>query len=309
MKVTKVTKRQIGKSLLKLAQLFSLIVLLMLGLGTSNARAAVQTDSTNFEKISCNTFDLSRYAPGAVEGKDVDCGYLIVPERHARPDGPQIKLGIAIIKRTGANSTPSSPLVLTQGGPGGSSIELFLSLAAPANKLGQMLRADRDLIVFEQRGTRYSVPFLFCSELLDLTIRTADQNLSDAEDLRLTRQAAGACHNRLVGQGIDLAAYNSLENADDVASLAQTLGYDQLNFYGVSYGTMLAQHVMRQHPEILRTVILDGIVPLQINPNEQAPVTENRSYTQLFEACAAIKITTPAITAATTTAIALIIKP
>ena len=134
-KTIEVTKPQVWRSLLKLTPLVSLIGLLLFGLATSGAPVAAQTGSANFEKISCQTFDLARYAPGAVEGKDVECGHLIVPELHAKPEGTKIKLGIAIIKRTGDSSTPSSPLVLTQGGPGGSSIELYLSLAAPANKL------------------------------------------------------------------------------------------------------------------------------------------------------------------------------
>jgi pimeloyl-ACP methyl ester carboxylesterase len=90
----------------------------------------------------------------------------------------------------------------------------------------------------------------------------------------------------LESNGIDLAAYNSIENAHDVAALAEALGYDQINFYGVSYGTVLGEHLMRLHPDLLRAVILDGIVPLDVNPNQEVPVSKNRSFSQLFDACA-----------------------
>jgi pimeloyl-ACP methyl ester carboxylesterase len=91
----------------------------------------------------------------------------------------------------------------------------------------------------------------------------------------------------LKGDGIDLAAYNSIENAHDVAALAEALGYDQINYYGVSYGTVLGEHLMRLHPGLLRSVILDGIVPLNVNPNQEVPVSKDRSFSRLFAACAA----------------------
>lgn len=58
-----------------------------------------------------------------------------------------------------------------------------------------------------------------------------------------------ACFERLQSEGIDLSAYNSLENAADVPLVVQALDYDEYNFYGVSYGTLLGLHLMRNHPE------------------------------------------------------------
>ena len=266
-------------------KIVTLWALLILCLGLPTQPALAQTGN-RFEKVSCDTFDLSQHAGGAVEGKDVQCGYVIAPERHDQPNGPTIKLAIVIIKSTSSQPAPD-PLLLTQGGPGGSSIEIYASLANPDNKVGQMLRADRDLIVFEQRGTRYSQPFLFCAEAFKEGLDNLEKHLSDEQSNAMYRRAYDACKTRLQGQGIDLAAYNSLEDAADIATLAQTLDYKQLNFYGVSYGTALGQHLMRQFPQRLRAVVLDGIVPLQVNPNRQFVVTINRSFSELFKACAA----------------------
>jgi hypothetical protein len=56
-------------------------------------------------------------AAGVVEGRDLRCGYLTVPEDHSRPQGPTIRLAVAIFKSAYA-SPASDPVVYLQGGPG-----------------------------------------------------------------------------------------------------------------------------------------------------------------------------------------------
>ncbi|MFF4364572.1 alpha/beta fold hydrolase [Streptomyces sp. NPDC001594] len=74
-------------------------------------------------------------------------------------------------------------------------------------------------------------------------------------------EAATACRGKLVGGGADLGAYNTGENAADVADLRTALGIGQWNVYGASYGTDLALTLMRERPQGIRSVIIDGIVP------------------------------------------------
>jgi pimeloyl-ACP methyl ester carboxylesterase len=267
-----------------LPRIFFPLVLLIVIFPLVFHTALAQENTPRFEKISCDIFDLDDYAYGAVEGPDVECGYLIVPENRKDPNGKNIKLGVMIIHSTNPNPA-QDPLVLTQGGPGGSGIEVFAEWVSPESEQGQTLRADRDLIVLEQRGTQYSLPFLFCDEIFDLTIKTLDDDLTDDEEERMSKEALEACKQRLEKDDVDLSAYNSVENAADVADLVQALNLDKINFYGVSYGTQLGQHVMKEHPEILRSVILDGVVSLEINPNQNSPWAESRSFRNLFAAC------------------------
>ncbi|HMR67777.1 MAG TPA: alpha/beta hydrolase, partial [Anaerolineae bacterium] len=261
---------------MKQTYLFGLLSII-LGLVAVTAPVHAQGEIPRFEPEPCGTFEVFKDAPDAVEGTDAECGYLIVPEQRVQPTDKTIKLGIVIIKSTSA--TPAEPLVMAQGGPGGSSIELYRYLASPNDPVGQMLRADRDLIAFEQRGTRYSEPFLFCDEVLDLTLRGFQENFSDEEEQRLNLEAYNACKTRLVNQGDNLAAFNSEENAHDVAALAQTLGYEQISFYGVSYGTMLGQHLVRLHPDVVRTFTLDAIVPLNVTPFKRPASRKTAAWT------------------------------
>jgi pimeloyl-ACP methyl ester carboxylesterase len=221
--------------------------------------------------------------PGAFkEGDDLQCGYLRVPEVHGSDTGRTIELAVAIVKST-SSSPAADPIVMLQGGPGGSTIDTYMQVLG----LGRLqeLRAERDIVLFDQRGTLYSRPALTCPELWKLTEETIERRLSRSESYALVDQATAACRQRLAGEGINLAAFNSRENAADVDDLRVALGYERINLYGVSYGSLLAQHVMRWHPEGLRSVILDAVVPTDINFVPEVPHTEQRAFDELFAAC------------------------
>jgi pimeloyl-ACP methyl ester carboxylesterase len=87
--------------------------------------------------------------------------------------------------------------------------------------------------------------------------------------------------------GVDLSQYNSPNNAQDTVNLATALGYDDINLYGISYGTYLAQQIMRDHPDRLRSVVLDSTVTAHVNKYEVSPRTSDVVLFNLIEDCAA----------------------
>ncbi|MBE0697670.1 MAG: alpha/beta fold hydrolase, partial [Anaerolineaceae bacterium] len=265
----------------KITRMYSLILLFALiatsGSWAAPAQAAPSNQSASRFTPSTCMFSLPM---GWQEGVQVDCGYLTVPEQYENPDGPTIRLAVAILRSQDPNKQPD-PLVMLQGGPGGSTIDTYTQIL-PTQK---RLPGNRDVVLFDQRGTLYSQPALTCSEFMDLTIQTLDEDLTIEESNRLSLEALEKCHTRLTGEGVNLSAYDSVENAADVESLRQALGYEKINLYGVSYGTLLALHVMREHPQGLRSVIIDSVVPTQTNFVLGAPKSENRSFEALFAAC------------------------
>lgn len=192
--------------------------------------------SSAFQQVHC-PFTLGQ---GLADGKDVRCGFLVVPEDHSQPKGHTIRLAVAIFKTPSSHPAPDPVLVLG-GGPGNAVLENTGPMYNAAN-LAYLLQ-DRDLILLDQRGTGYSQPSLRCL---------------DNEDFR-------ACHDRLLKSGINLNAFTTLEDAADVHDLIRALSYQQVNLDGVSYGTRLALTVMRLFPADLRSVVLDSVVPPQIN--------------------------------------------
>jgi pimeloyl-ACP methyl ester carboxylesterase len=214
---------------------------------------------------------------------EVECGYLIVPEDHARPAGPTIKLAVARFRSDSGQPEPD-PIVYLEGGPGGSPLRLLV-LQFDAYLSG--LLKKRDLILFDQRGTGYSQPKLDCPEVKKVALDTLDQNLSIDQSTKLSSLAVAQCHDRLVKDGVNLAAYNSAQNAADVEALRQTLGYGQINLYGISYGTRLALTVMRDFPQGIRSAVIDGVEPLQTDTYARTPANGAQALESVFKACEA----------------------
>jgi pimeloyl-ACP methyl ester carboxylesterase len=194
-----------------------------------------------------------------VEGKHVRCGFLVVPEDRSQPQGSTIRLAVAIFKASSPHPAPD-PVLFLGGGPG----VAVLENRGPGVNAGN-LRSNRDLILFDQRGAGYSQPSLRC----------------------LDRETLQACHSRLVKYGINLNAFTTLENAADVHALIRTLGYRQVNLDGISYGTRLALTVMRLYPADLRSVILNSVLPPQVNGFTSHPQAAERAFVALFQRCAA----------------------
>jgi len=88
-----------------------------------------------------------------------------------------------------------------------------------------------------------------------------------------------------VKSGVELSAYNTLEDAADVHALIQALGYRQVTLYGASYGTRLALTVMRLFPGGIRSVVLDSVEPPQENAGTSVAGSAQRVFETLFRGC------------------------
>ncbi len=232
---------------------------------------------------------------GEVEGETYFCGLLYVPENWSEPDGRQIQITYAVLKSTSRSPLPD-PVVYLEGGPGGSAID---GLGFWARQFAEM-RHSRDIILFDQRGTKYSSrlncdPFQLAlnhlletdeemqeifGELLDVAGETAMPGL-------VAQIYMSACAEGLTELGFDLTQYNSRASVNDLFALTNALGYDEVNLYGISYGTRLALTAMRDHPAQIRSVVLDSSYPLQMNNLENMSNLLDEVLVGLVATCAA----------------------
>ena len=91
----------------------------------------------------------------------------------------------------------------------------------------------------------------------------ASKDVRSEQGRQILVDAMRECHDRLVGQGVNLSAYNNVETAADIAMVMTALGYDRFNIFGTSAGTMVAQHVMRGSPERVRSALLNAAIQLR----------------------------------------------
>ncbi len=217
------------------------------------------------------------------EGYQPRCGYLIVPENRSQPAGRTIRLGVAIFASTAPDPAPD-PVIHLIGGPGSSALNNALPILRTG---GAAILERRDYILFDQRGTRFSEPFLFCQAYDEYLWDAREQKLSPAEYYSGALPSLESCLEDWRSQSIDLSAYNTAENAADVNDLRLVLGYDAVNLYGPSYGARLALEVMRTFPEGVRSVIIDSVFPPQANLDLEIGEIGLNSLRQVFEQCAA----------------------
>jgi pimeloyl-ACP methyl ester carboxylesterase len=241
------------------------------------APTATPITGVRFERADCMFGDI----------KGVDCGYLYVPEDRSQSGGPQLQLAVAIIRSSNPNPAPDPVLILFSwlGGPGA---HILVTIDGLMSNIKEIL-VNRDVIVFDQRGTGYSLPNLDCEEVQNQVVQDASQNISQKELQRHSFQAYQDCYDRLAQQGIDLSAYTSAADAADVNDLRLALGYKEWNIYGDSYGARRALTIMRDFPEGVRSVVLDSVYPPQANSDIEATANADRALKLLFERCAADK--------------------
>jgi pimeloyl-ACP methyl ester carboxylesterase len=211
----------------------------------------------------------------------VDCGFVVVPEDRSKDPTDTIRLAVAIYRS--ASSTPrSDPIIYLSGGPGGEAIgwstSVYDSVIAP-------LTSERDFIVLDPRGVGRSQPVLNCDEFSKTYLQDVQGHIPSAERAAYYEGALLGCKNNLVGMGANPAAYTSADMAADVRDVVIALGYQQANLYGISYGTRVAQFVMRHHPEVVRSAILDSVVPVEVQLFNDESTQRGDVLQVLFEDC------------------------
>jgi pimeloyl-ACP methyl ester carboxylesterase len=237
----------------------SLIIVLLLFASIGKADL-YDRDTYRIDSLLCPFRDRVEYKPGEIE-----CGLLQVPENRENAASRYIELGFVKLNSTWGDGDADvenpglapgkrdDPVILLSGGPG-SHIDFYVDMLY-ANRI----RKHRDLYILEQRGIAGSGDF--CANYLARKpeIRNVDSLEKFSEGMLTT---ADDCARNATAAGVDIAAYNTIENARDVRALRIALGFDKWNVWGISYGTILGQAYVKEDPEGILAVALDAIAPL-----------------------------------------------
>ena len=225
------------------------------------------------QTIDC-PFDTTDLAP-------VTCGEVMVPNRG---DGDDVTLTFAWFESVVSDQERRpDPVIYLHGGPGGSIVEYADGFAA---SVVEPFIAHRDVIVYDQRGAGLSSPLPLCFGAWDLDPDYYSEATSHAELAPAYVDRIADCGESLGRRdAIDLRTFRSAVHADDLVDLRTALGIGPYNLYGSSYGSRLAQTVMRDHPDDVRTVILSGVYPVEVNLLGSTPATFRAALDAVFTAC------------------------
>lgn len=188
-------------------------------------------------------------APGQPLTVEARCTTMRVPEDRARPQGRQIDLAIAWVPSTARAPAPD-PVVMLTGGPGQAAQESYPQVS---HAFREVLK-QRHVILVDQRGTGRSSP-LECPA----TIEKASESAVQTIDLDVARKLTQECLAEL--GDADPRFYTTNDYIADLEAVREALGVAEVNLVGVSYGTRVGLEYLRRHPQRVRAVVLDSVVP------------------------------------------------
>jgi pimeloyl-ACP methyl ester carboxylesterase len=182
-------------------------------------------------------------------------GMLKVPLRHADAGGASIEIAFIRVKSVAAR--PGPPTFVLAGGPGDSGVRIVRQMFGGGNRIRSVLTGD--VIGIDQRGAGASRPSLVVKDRYGFPPEApGDASVYRATMVKTCREVAA----RMRKEGVDLAAFNTNENADDVDLLRRRLGYETTNLWGTSYGSQLALTVLRRHEGgIARAMLASPVGP------------------------------------------------
>jgi pimeloyl-ACP methyl ester carboxylesterase len=202
--------------------------------------------------------------------EEVLCGTLEVPEDRTAPAGRRIRLRLAVLPALGRRPAPD-PLFLLAGGPG----QAATDYAPLAGRVFRKVRARRDLVLVDQRGTGGSNP-LQCKE--------AAPGLASLLGSTTPISDPAGC---LASLDADVRLYTNFQAMEDLDQVRAALGAEQIDLWGGSYGTRAALVYLRLHPDRVRSVILDGVAPFAVKFPLYTARDAQRALDLLLRDCAA----------------------
>ena len=199
------------------------------------------------------------------------CSRVTVPEDYEAAEGRQLSLRVVRLA-AGARPNSKAPLLAVAGGPGQAASEAFLFL----DRMLPDVARGRDIYLVDQRGTGDSNR-LDCPMDEQAVMPTAVA----AEEIK---EAALECLARLDGNP---ALYTTSAAVRDLEAVRKALDIEQWHLFGVSYGTRVVQHYMRQYPQALRTVTMDSAVPVDVALGTDIALHSQRALDAFLARCEA----------------------
>ena len=200
--------------------------------------------------------------------RNARCGQIQVFEDRDRATGRMIDLQVVVFPALDNDPQPD-PLFVLVGGPGQGAAQLSSRLVDVFHDV----RRERDIVFVDQRGTGKS-------NGLDCDLESDDLQALFSKD-----RAVAELEKCLAGYDADLRHYTTPVAMDDLDEVRAKLGYANINIWGGSYGTRAGLVYLRRHGEHVRSIVLDGAVPLAMKLPLSFPEDAQRALDLMVAAC------------------------
>jgi pimeloyl-ACP methyl ester carboxylesterase len=196
------------------------------------------------------------------------CGTLRVPEDREHPKDGSIALRVAVVPALNRRST-EAPMFLLAGGPGQSAMQVYVALSSAFARINR----NHAIVLLDQRGTGNSSP---------QTCEYPEEWQQPVDPMPALRKATKECLAKL---GPRVRFYTTSIAVRDLDEMRAALGYEQIELYGASYGTRVAELYMRRYPARVRAVILDGVTYPEQNIGAETPQDGENALNLILARC------------------------
>ncbi|CAE6465220.1 unnamed protein product [Rhizoctonia solani] len=240
-----------------------------------------------------------------------DCSWFEVPLDWADHGAGKAKLAVARYKAT--KQPKLGTLFINPGGPGGSGVDTILS--SNAETISEIAGGQYDIVSWDPRGIGFTVPRADCfktgteeNAFWEGTIPRAGLeargNFTDQRDLDAFYEQVDEVDLLLDELGKRCIAYspNTFQYIGTAAGVRDMVAmHDALegsskpiDYWGLSYGTVIGIYFVNMFPDRVGRVVLDGVVDPEYWANRPAhemwrikPESTDEAFTGFASACAA----------------------
>jgi len=217
------------------------------------------------------------------EDRTVECGTLKVPVDWAKPRGATFGLAVARRKAT-EDSSRIGALLINPGGPGGSGVDFALGAD---QYFSPEIRKKFDIVGFDPRGIARSHPVVCSADVFATVPTNLLASQADYDRLVAFNRALGADCRKRTGPLFDHV--DTLSVVKDIDAIRVALGEQKINYYGISYGTLIGQQYAEQFPKNFRALVIDSNMDHSLGSKrffETETVTAEENFGEYARWCA-----------------------
>jgi pimeloyl-ACP methyl ester carboxylesterase len=186
------------------------------------------------------------------EDATAECGSLRLPIDYRKPSGEKFDLAVARRKATDP-AKRAGVLLINPGGPGGSGVSFTIFAK---DYFSADVQSRFDIIGWDPRGVARSQPVKCSRDLLVNGPSAYPANQAEFDALaRHNRELRDDCRKRSgpIADHADTGA-----TIQDMDAIRRSLGEKKINYYGVSYGTLMGQQYAERYGDKIRAMVIDS---------------------------------------------------
>ncbi|KAJ7663541.1 Alpha/Beta hydrolase protein [Mycena rosella] len=222
------------------------------------------------------------------------CTRLEVPLDYSDPSVGTAALAIIRLQANVSNAEYRGPLLFNPGGPGGSGVDTLVMLG---QSLQVIFGSQYDIVSFDPRGVSYSTPvaafFETDAERALWNAGTLPTSLNASADAIPHDWARANVLGQLAAQrdASGILTYMTTDNvARDMLRITESFGFEKLQYYGISYGSVLGATFAALFPDKVERILIDGVLDADawFSANLTIEATDTDKVLQtFFDSCAA----------------------